>query len=190
MRTILMTAILAAALISSVPAFAEDAAQGSIGVVNTNKIMHESEAAKSISAALDAKRKEFAAQISKEQESLRTAGQKFEKKKATVSKEEGEATRKDLNEKLYSLQKMIQGRESILEKSVSAATAKLRMETKAVTAEVAKEKNISVVLTQDAVLLALPQMDITDEVIKRLDGKVKKIPVEWAEPAKDKKAKD
>ena len=56
-----------------------------------------------------------------------------------------------------------------------------------VLADIAKEKKLSAVFTEDAVMLSVPEMDMTDEVIKRMNDTVKKIPVDWsAAPAKKK----
>jgi Skp family chaperone for outer membrane proteins len=198
MKNFGMAALVATMFLLSAPAaFAADAPATSqiFGVIDTGRVLQGSAAAKSVSEALEAKRKEFASQITKEQDALRTEGQKFEKSMASMDKEQAAARRKDLNEKVYNLQKMMQSREILLEKALNGSMNKLRAETTSIVGELAKERGLSAVLTQDAVMLSIPQMDITDEVIKRLDDKVKSIPIDWnalgkeAKEEKEKKAK-
>lgn len=187
-KHILMAAVLC---LLALPAFAADAppASQSFGIVDTTRVLQGSAAAKAVSDELEAKRKEFAAQISKEQEAFRASVQKFEKERATLSKDALEARGKALDEKNLSLQKLMKGKEQLLDRAMSESMNKLRQETTKIVGEIAKERSLSAVLTQDAVMLSVPQMDITGEVIKRLNDNVKKIPIDWSALGKDKDKK-
>jgi Skp family chaperone for outer membrane proteins len=173
------------------PAMAEDAPPApavTIGVVDINKVLQASDAGKGIYSELEGKRKEFQAQITKEEDSLRSASQEFEKQKDTLSKDQLQSKHKEIEQKIFNGQRMVQERKAMLDKSFSDTMVKLRNEVGKIVAEIAKEKHLSAVLTEDAVMLSLPEMNMTDEVLKRLNTKVKKIPVEWAAAKKDKKA--
>jgi outer membrane protein len=185
MTRILKAMAVAATLFAAAPAFADTAPQQSFAIVDTGRVLQSSKAAKSVSDALDAKRKEFAAQIGKEQDSLRADGQKLQKAAPTLSKEQGTERLKAFHEKEFNLQKMVQNREILIEKALNQSMTKLRDATRDVVGEIAKEKGFAAVLTQDAVMLSVPQMDITTEVVKRLDDKVKSIPIDWEALAKE-----
>lgn len=161
----------------------------SLGVIDINKVLQTSDAAKGIFSDLEGKRKEFQAQITKEEDSLRASGQEFEKQKSTLTKEQLDAKRKEIDERLYNGQKMVQERKAMLDHAFSETMGKLRTETTKIVAEIAKARGFSAVLTQDAVMLSVPEMDLTSEVIKQLNEKVKKVPVEWPAVKKGKKDK-
>src|SRR4051812_50038792 len=57
------------------------------GVVDTNKVVRESAAAKEVMSSLEGKRKEFRTEVAKEEDAVRTAGQEFDKQKETLSKD-------------------------------------------------------------------------------------------------------
>lgn len=182
-------ALLAAAfsVLAAMPAAASPS-PATFGVIDLNAIMQTSDAAKGILSALEGKRKEFQAQILKEEDALRAAGQQFEKEKATLDKDKLEARRRALDERLFNGQKMVQERKAVLDRAFNDSMLRLKKEAAKIVAEIAKERNLSAVLTQEAVILSVPELDLTDEVIKRLNAKVKKIPVEWTEVKKGKKA--
>lgn len=172
-----------AAMISlALPAFAADAAQ-SFGVIDMNKVMQTTDAAKEIFSQLEGKRKEYQTNISKEEESLRAAEQAIIKQKDTLSKEAFDKKRNEFEEKVISGQKLVQDRKRILDQAFNSSMMALRNAAAKVVADVAKEKGFSAVFTQDAVMISTPDMDITDVVIERMNKSVKKIPVDWSAAA-------
>lgn len=162
---------------------AEEAAKAQaafpIGVIDMNKIMQATDAAKGIFTELEGKRKEYQTQIEKEESVLRTAEQEILKQKDSLSKEDFDKKRKGFEEKLVSAQKMVQEKKRTLDLVYGESMNKLRDRATQVIADVAKEKGLAVVLTEDAVVLAVQSMSITEEVITRMNKSVKKIPVEW-----------
>jgi Skp family chaperone for outer membrane proteins len=74
---------------------------------------------------------------------------------------------------------MVQEKKKTLDDAYGRSMGKLRAEAAKIIAEVAKERGYSAVFTQDAVIMAAEDLDMTDEVIARLNKNVKKIPVEW-----------
>ncbi len=175
-------AIAAIGAVSS-PALAEGVQ--TFGVVDIEKIMRETDAAKGIFKELEGKRKEYQTQISKEEDTLRSAEKEIIKQRDTLSKEDFEKKRIDFEGKVSKGQQMVQQHKQTLDHAFSASMAKLRTEATKIVAEVAKEKGFSAVLTEEAVMLSVPEMDMTDEVVKRMNAKVKKIAVDWS-PAKKK----
>ena len=194
MKVQYMLAAIAMVAALSAPALAADApaaAPLTFGVVDMNKVLQATDAAKGIFSELEGKRKEFQTQISKEEDALRSTEGDIMKQKATLSQEAFDKKRKDFEQKMLDGQKMVQEKKRLLDQAFNGAILKLRGEAAKVVAEIAKEKGYSAVLTQDAVMLSLPQMDMTDEVITRLNKSVKKIPIDWSavkDAGKDKKA--
>ncbi len=149
------------------------------GVIDMARVMKETDAAKAILAELEAKRKEYEGQIEKEGDSLSKLEKDIIAKKPKMSEEEFATARTDFEKKIGEAQKMVQERKVSFDKAFADAINKLRAEAAKYTAEVAKERGYAAVITQEAVVLAEPTLDVTDEVIKRLNKNVKKISIKW-----------
>lgn len=184
----LMAVLAVMAIIYAAPSLAaEEAAAGAapaptlpIGVIDMGRILQATDAAKGIFTELEGKRKEYQAQIEKEEKTLRASEQEILKQKETLSKEEFDKKRKGFEEKLVSAQKMVQEKKRMLDQVYGDSMNKLRDRATEVIAQVAKEKGLAVVLTEDSVVLAVQSMSITEEVVSRMNKSVKKIPVEWS----------
>jgi Skp family chaperone for outer membrane proteins len=155
----------------------------SFGVIDMNKVMQVTDAAKDVFSQLEGKRKEYQANISKEEDILRTAEQDILKQKDSLSKEDFDKKRKEFEEKVIAGQKLVQDRKRILDQAFGSSMGRLRNEAIKIVADVAKEKNYSAVFTQDAVMISTPALDMTDIVIERMNKSVKKIPVDWSASA-------
>lgn len=150
------------------------------GVVDMNRVMQATDAAKGILSDLEGKRKEYQTQIKKEEDTLNAAEKEIIKQKETLSAAEFDVKRGEFQKKLQNAQKMVQDKKRTLDEAFSASMGKLRTEAAKVIAEVAKERGYAAVFTADAVIMADDDLDMTKDVVERLNKNVKKIPVEWA----------
>ena len=184
-NAVLMIGLSAIAAFSA-PALAADAPAvpattgTTFGIVDMNKVLSTTDAAKDIFSQMDVKRKEYLAQLSKEEDSLHAFQQEVEKEKATLSKAAFEEKGKVFEEKYQQLQKNGQSRKEILDRAGEGAMNKLREKAAEIVAEVAKQRHYSAVFTQNAVMMSTPDLDLTDIVIAQLNKTVKSIPVDWA----------
>jgi outer membrane protein len=182
---VLVLAIMALGGFSSPALSAVDPAPAapSFGVVDMNKVMQVTDAAKDVFSQLEGKRKEYQTNISKEEDALRTAEQAIMKQKDSLSKEEFDKKRREFDEKLMNGQKLVQDRKRTLDQAFNSSMGQLRNAAIKIVADVAKEKNYSTVFTQDAVMISTPNLDMTDIVIERMNKSFKKIPIDWSASA-------
>jgi outer membrane protein len=181
MGIIAMNGLITPVLAADAPAAAPAAV--TFGVVDMNKVLQTTDAAKDIFNQLEGKRKEYQAQISKEEDSLRSAEQEIMKQKDTLSKEEFEKKRTGFEEKVLGGQKLVQDRKHILDQAFNNSMGNLRNEAAKIVAEIAKEKSYSAVFTQDAIMISDPKLDMTDVVVDRMNRSVKKMPIDWTASA-------
>jgi outer membrane protein len=170
---------LAALTLFATPAFAAEGPATGFGFVDVPRILQTSDAAKNILAQGEAKYKEFQTKISKEEDGIRALQKEFEKERDTLSKEELAKKYKDLPEKFAKVQRISQESKRIFDSGLAKAMDKLRSETATVVKGIAAEKNLAAVFTQESVIVAVPELDITAAVVERLNKSVKKIPVDW-----------
>lgn len=174
------------------PAFAADAAAHAsltFGVIDMNKVLRDTDAAKDVFSQLEVKRKEYQTQISKEEDTLRAADQAIMKEKEKLSKEEFEKKRKEFEMKVVDAQKLVQERKSTLDRAFNGSMIQVRNAAAKIVAAVAKEKGYSTVFTNDAVMMSADELDMTTVVIERMNKDVKKMKVDWSTPVATEKKK-
>lgn len=173
-------AAVVALLAFPVSAHAADVVQGTFGIVDVNVVMNDADAGKTLYSELKAKRDEYMAQLKKQDEAFVSKKDAFLKEKDKFSKEETQKKVDELNKLQQSLQKTVQEREQTLGIALDKSKGKLREKIAEVVAKIAKEKGYITVFTQDAVMIASKEIDITDAVLARMNSDVKKIDVDWS----------
>ena len=181
-----MTVAAAALMLGTTASFAADY---SFGVVDMNVVMQKSAAAQSIMKQLDDKKESYRKQIDSKEKELRTSEEKIMKEKAKLSKEDFEKKRNAFKEDVIKGHKLVQKDKLILDRAFNISMTELRKNITKVIADIAKDKDFSAVLTQNSVMMSKPELDITAEVVKKLDDEVKTIKVDWDAASKVQEAK-
>lgn len=172
----IITAVLALGLGFAV-APAHAAEEFTYGIVDMVKIRRDSEAAKNLKTDLDAKLKEYTQQFAKKEDDLRKAEQELVKQQGKLSKEEFDKKRKEFQGNVASFQKQVADRKKQLDGVYNEAMSKLHLEVLKATADVAKSKDLKAVFSQEAMVLADPDLDLTKEIMDKLNATTKKIPL-------------
>lgn len=152
-------------------------AQIKIAVVDVEKILNDSAAGKSIEGQLKSRREAFQKEFSARENNLMNAEKILVENQKTLSAEEFSTKRQEFEKQLLETRNLFQKRRQSLDKGLGNALAELRKNILSVTAEIADEKNYQVVLSRDSVVIVEKEMDITGEVLKRMDSKIKTIPL-------------
>lgn len=173
MKKLLFT--LVAGLILATPAFADT----TVGVVNVAKILHDSKAATSIRAQVQAKQKDFQAQLDNKGKELQAEQQALVKQKDAIDKEAFNKKVQEFRQKEASAQKAVQEKSVQLDKSVNDALGEVQKVINDIVKDVASEKKMTLVVSAGVVLYGDNSLDITDEVLKRLDSKLTTVTVKF-----------
>lgn len=174
MKKLFLIALASVALIAA-PAFADTA----IGVVNVAKIMQTSKAATSVRSQLQTKQKAFQSELDAKEKALLAEDQSLVKQKDSADKAAFEKKVKDFREKAATEQREVQSKKAALDKSFAAALEEIQKNVLDITKQVAAEKKINLVLGSAQVLYGDTSLDITDEVLKRLDAKLPTVAVKF-----------
>lgn len=168
-------AMLAALTLIATPALADM----SVGVVNIAKIMKESKAASSVRTQLQAKQKSFQADLDSKEKELYAEDQSLVKAKDKTDKAAFEKKVKDFREKAAKEQRGVQQKKAELDKAFAGALEDIQKNVIDITKQVAAEKKMNLVLSSAQVLYSDDTLDITDEVLKRLDAKLPSVSVKF-----------
>lgn len=157
------------------PASAETA----IGVVNTAKIMRDSKAAQSVRSQLQTKQKAFQAELDAKEKQLLAEDQALAKQQSSVEKAAFEQKVKEFRTKAANAQREVAQKKMAVEKALESALANVQSTVLQVVKEVAAEKKLNLVVSSGAVLYTDATLDITDEVLKRLNEKLPNVAVKF-----------
>jgi Skp family chaperone for outer membrane proteins len=176
MRKFLKAAALAAtaltaALPAATPVFAQTA-QAQIVIVDMDDVIGNSSAGKSAQAvlqgqanSLQARVKTLADGFQKEEDALRTG---FQNK--TLTQQAAEAKAKDIESRKQSAQTEIAGRQRTLQASQAYVIKQIDETAQPIITAIMREKGASIALARGATIQAANSLDITDEVIRRVNA--------------------
>ena len=167
--------VLAAMLLVAEPAFADT----TVGVVNIQQIMRDSKAANSVRGQLKEKQKSFQADLDAKEKALLAEDQSLAKQSTTTDKAAFEQKVKDFRAKAATAQREVQTKKMQLDKAFAGSLEQIQTSVLAIVKDVAAEKKLSLVLTSSAALYNDPTLDITPEVLKRLDAKLPTVQVNF-----------
>ncbi len=180
-------AVLAAALLLTNVAKAQDINPYTFAIFDINKVMQKSVVAKDLLKQLDVKRDAYQKELVAEENKLKKEEQNIIAQRSKIDKKEFEKKRKAFGKKVLKGQQKVQDSKIILERAFKIYMSKVRMEATKIVARIAKSKKYAAVFTQNAVLLSDPSLDITDEVIKTMDKELKKMKIDWKKTQSKKK---
>ncbi|OIQ90916.1 outer membrane protein (OmpH-like) [mine drainage metagenome] len=146
-----------------------------VGVVDVDYVMSHSEAAKSVAAQRQKWQKTYQTDLSKEDASLRATKQKLEQERASMSPEVFQGKARDFEQTVGEFQRKVMQRSRALDKSYAIAMSRVERTMVEVTAKVAGEHHINLVMPRSQVLLFADAMNISQEVVDGLNRKLPKV---------------
>ena len=151
----------------------------SLAVVDFRGVLAKSEAARNIRSTVDEKRQELRKYFLEVENSLRDEQKDLSKKRSIMTAEAFEQRARNLKEKAQSAQKLAQTSNQKLKKSFDQAMDKVQKELLRIVAEVAEETGVGVVLFRSAIVIAVKKLDISKEVLQRLNKKLPEVEVRF-----------
>ena len=150
-----------------------------IAVLDVQQVLRRAKAAKGIRVAMEARRKAFEEEIAKERRGLKVAEQQLRKQSTILSPEAINDKRRLLENNISDLRRRAEQKRGILNRAFNGATQKLRQEIAKILAALMKEQNITITLARKAVLVFDQRLNVTEEVLKRLDKNLSHIKIEF-----------
>lgn len=168
------------------PAFADDAKQ-QIAVVNIQYVMKESTAAKNVREQLESKQKSFQSDITKKEESLQKEDKELGKEKSVLAKAAFDEKLKAFRTKATDVQKDVQAKKAMLDSAFEHSLNDIQKVVTDIISDLSKEKGFVIAIPTSQILYADTKLDISSEVLDRLNKKLPKLDVKFDAPADDKK---
>jgi outer membrane protein len=188
-RTGVCTLIALAALVVAGPLQRQDAAAQKLpttvaAVIDYQRILRDAAAARSIREQIEARRKVYQEEISKEEQRLHEADKEFARQRSVLSPEAFAEKRREFEEDVAEVQRMVQERRRELDRMSAAALNEVKEALIEIVTSIAEERGFNLVLPSSEVLFFSRALDLTEEVLAKLDARLPQVRLSaLAEPA-------
>jgi outer membrane protein len=173
----------AAALLIGLGAWATPAAAASplpptvAAVIDYQRILRDARAARAVRDQVEARRRLYQEEIAKEEQRLHDVDKDLATQRTILAPDQFEARRRDFESDVAAVQRMAQERRRQLDQVAAAALDEVRSAMIEVVGELAQARGFNLVLPSSGLLLFSPEIDLTAEVLLRLDQKLPSIKV-------------
>lgn len=148
-----------------------------IAIVDVQRILQESLAAKSAQKQLEAQRSKFQNEIEGEENELRRAEQDLVKQRSQLPAQAYADREQQLRQRFITVENHVQERRKVLDQAYTDSMNKVRSGVLDVVDRVARERGANLAIVKQQALWTDQPLDITDEVLKLLDQKMPKADV-------------
>jgi Skp family chaperone for outer membrane proteins len=146
-------------------------------VVDYQRVLQEAAASKSIAEQMDVRRKAYHDEISKQEQRLYETERELSKQRSVLSQEAVNAKQQELETEVQAVRELTQKRREQLEQVSAEAVSKVERALFDVLTGIAEERGLNIVLPTSQVLFFSRQIDLTDEVLAKLDERLSEVPV-------------
>ena len=168
-----LTAGMAAPLAMAQPATAQQKMKPvAIAVIDGQRIEREAMAIKDAREQLQRVRSAYQAEVAKEEEKFRAEEQELARQRTVLTGEAFDARRRDFERRVTEVQRQVQERSRQLEQSFNDVRGEVGKAMVVIIGDLAKERDFSLVIHRAQTAYRADGLDITDEVLKRLDKKL------------------
>ncbi len=148
-----------------------------IGVLDTQKVLRDSIAMRSLSQQIEERRNSFQEELRQQEDALRSADQELARQRSILSAEAFAEKRSQLEQQVSSLQRQVQTRRKELDRVYGQAVKQVQGALVSIAQKIASERELDLVLPKTAVVLVRNDMEITDEVVRRLNETLTEVTV-------------
>jgi Skp family chaperone for outer membrane proteins len=140
-------------------------------------ILRDADAVQNVRSQIERQRAAYQTELTRQENDLRAADQELARQRALLSPEGFAQRRRDLEKRVNDAQTTVQNRRKNLDDAFNASMARVNDQMLEIIADMAREKNYQVILPRSQVVLVQNAVDITQEVMRRLNRRMPTVPV-------------
>lgn len=148
-----------------------------MAVLDIERVRRNAVAVQAIRSQLGGYLEVYRTETQKEEQQIRAAQDELAGKRAVLSPDDYAEERRKLEGRLVEAQGRVQRRRQSLERVNAEAMEQVKQTLEVIVAEIAREQGLSVILRKDQVVFVSPVLEITDEVLRRLDQRLPSIAI-------------
>jgi Skp family chaperone for outer membrane proteins len=143
--------------------------------VDVQQILRDSLVAKDVQAQMDQRTDRYTKEVTDQENELQKTQEELEKERSTLAPDAFNTKMRDFQRRYDTLDNRVQATRQALQQSYNDAMTKVENTALQIIADMAAERKANLVIAKAAVLFEAPELDITQEVIKRLDVKLPQV---------------
>lgn len=168
----LAAAMAVIAMVAGVPPRAQEIAAPLIVIVDVQQILRESMVGKNVQAQMTQRTDRYTKEVSAQENELRRTQDELERQRTVLTPDAFNTKMRDFQQRYDALDHGVQAARQALQQAYNDAMTKVENTALQIIADVAAERKANLVVTKAAVLFSAPGLEITQEVIRRLDEKL------------------
>jgi len=157
-----------------------------VAVLDVQVILRDASAVKNIRDQINKYGSKFEEEIEKERGEIRKANQELARQRTILAPDAFAEKRRKFEQRVVEVQRLVQQRQRELDKSRNESMLIVNRAYIEIVGALATERNLAVILRKDQTVFAVTSLDVTQEVLTRLNKKLPAVKVNkpGAEPAK------
>jgi Skp family chaperone for outer membrane proteins len=159
-------------------AIAQQPPAPAIIIVDIAQILRDTKAAKDIQGQLDKETTGYSKIVSQQENELQQMRDELERQRTLLAPEAFAAKTREYQQRFETLDRAVQSKRQALQQSLNDAMTKVQNAALEIIQDVAKERKANLVLTKAAVIFEDGSLDVTAEVMSRLDSKMPTVAVD------------
>jgi len=148
-----------------------------VAVIDYQRILREAKAARAIRDQVESRRQRYQEEIAGEEQRLHEADKELARQRGILSAEAFAERRSAFEAEVAAVQRMVQERRRQLDQVAASSLNEVRSAMIEVVSELSDARGFNLVVPTSGLLLFSPKIDLTDEVLARLDRKLPNIRV-------------
>ena len=142
-----------------------------IGIIDIQGVLRASTAVQNLSAEIESQRDGAQAAIEGREEALRAADVDLAQRRASLTADAYAQEREALEREGVALQRQLQEERRRLDQRFSQGMSQIQQVLLQISQDIAREKNLDLVLAKTTVIIVRPEFDFTGEGLRRLDDR-------------------
>ena len=149
-----------------------------IGLIDLDGVLRRSTGTAKVRQLLDEQRLTFQEEFTKREAELQAAEKALQADRELLSEDAFNERLKSFEDEVAEVQQQIQYRRQTLDRAFHEAQRNLRGIALEIVKQIAGERKLDLVLSQESALIFVPSLNISDEVLARLDERTKNARIE------------
>lgn len=149
-----------------------------LAVLDVQKILRDSSAVKNIREQVTEYGSTFEIEVEKKRNEIRSANQELTRQRTILSPDAFAEKRRLFEEKVVGVQRLVQQRQRELDASRNKAMAEVNKAYTEIVAQLAAERNLAVILRKIQTVFTIVNMDVTENVLSRLNKKLPTVKID------------
>ena len=143
--------------------------------VDVQQILRDSLVAKDVQAQMDQRTDRYTKEVTGQENELQKTQEELENERKTLAPDVFNARMREFQRRYDTLDNRVQLTRQALQQSYNDAMTKVENTALQIISDIAAERKANLVVAKAAVLFEAPELDITQDVIKRLDVKLPQV---------------